>query len=107
MAKAKASEKNEQPQEEVEQLTRFEAVHKALAEVEGDTSYLAIIGSAHELLQASGDADWDDEDATWKIVERACDSLQGLNLIEQTWDVQIHPLRAGKLGNGNDNKNGK
>jgi hypothetical protein len=89
-------------QEPVEKLTRWEAVHKAIAEVDGDTSYLAIIGRAHELLKDSGDADWDDHDATWKWVERACESLEGLGLIEQTWDVQVHPTRTGKLGVNGD-----
>jgi hypothetical protein len=101
MAKQKVQEQVQETQAPVEKVDRWTAVHKALSEVDGDTSYQAIIGRAHELLRDSGDADWDDIDATWKIVERACESLEGLKLIEQSWDVQIHPLRAGKLGNGN------
>lgn len=101
MAKQKNAAKNVQTQEPetVEKLTRREAVCRAISEVDGDTSYDEIIDRAQELLKASGDANADDRDATWNLVERIMENLADIGLVELEWDVRVHPTvaRLGKV----------
>jgi hypothetical protein len=89
----------EQPPEPVEWLDRWTAVHRAIGEVDGDTTYGEIIERAQELLRACGDEDADHR-TLWNVVEKAMTSLVSLGLVECEWEVHVHPLRPGRLGNG-------
>jgi hypothetical protein len=102
MGKKRVEQQDQQPElpaQPVERLDKWTAVHRAIAEVDGDTTYSEIVEHAQELLAASGDGDADFR-TLWNIVEKAMTSLVSLGLVECEWEVRVHPLRPGKLGNG-------
>jgi hypothetical protein len=92
----------QQEEESSEKMTKWRAVHLAIAEIDGSTTYGDIIDRAEELLKAAGEEA--DRDRLWNEVEKAMTHLQALGLVDCEWEVHVI-LNVPKLGL--PSKNGK
>ena len=89
-------EADAQPEQETPvKMNRWKAVHQAIAEIDGSTTYSDIIDRAVELLTAAGEEA--DEDRLWNDVEKAMTHLQELGLVDCEWEVRVI-LNVPKLG---------
>src|SRR5262245_1802588 len=106
MGRQRKTETTEKAKEPAEKLTLREAVCRAIAEIDGDTTYSDILERAIDLLRESGDVEAGDEDTrdkAWKILDGIMDNLADIGLLEQEIEVRVHPLvpRIGKPNGGN------
>lgn len=97
-----ASEEVEGP----ERLSRKEAAHRVIAEVDGDTTLSDLAETANELFVAGhgGDEDYSDTDSAAWHIRRELETLEGIGLVDLRWECVIHP-NVPKLGL--TGKNGK
>lgn len=93
-------------QEEPERLSRKECAHRVIAEIDGDTTLNELADKADKLFVAGrgGDPDYSDPDSAAWHVRKVLDELEGIGLVEMSWECVIHPLVA-RLGL--PGKNGK
>jgi hypothetical protein len=87
-------------QEEPERLSRKECAHRVIAEIDGDTTLNELAEEADALFVAGrgGDEDHSDTDSAAWYVRKVLDELEGLGLVEMSWECVVHPLvpRLGK-----------
>src|SRR5262245_6420660 len=104
MAKSKAHQEQELPreetqveeqhlaeqeeQEEPERLSRKEAAHRVIAEIDGDCTLNELAEKADKLFVAGrgGDSDYSDPDSAAWHVRKVLDELEGIGLVEMAWE---------------------
>jgi len=101
---AEALLQEEQEEEQPEKLNRRECAQRVIAEVDGDTTMTELAEKADALYRASRpDAEPDTDNAAWYI-QKILETLEGVGLVELSWECVIHP-NVPKLGL--PGKNGK
>lgn len=90
---------DEEP-DEPERLSRKECAHRVIAEIDGDTTLAELAADADALFVAGRGGDEEHSDtnnAAWHV-RKVLDELEGLGLIEMSWQCVVHPLvpRLGK-----------
>jgi hypothetical protein len=92
--------------EETERLSRKEAAHRVIAEIDGDTTLSELAEEADKLFVAGrdGDSDYSDPDSAAWHIQKELETLEGIGLVALRWECVIHP-NVPKLGL--PSKNGK
>jgi hypothetical protein len=86
-------------EEEPERLSRKEAAHRVIAEIDGDTTLNELADKADKLFVAGrgGDSEYSDtETAAWHL-RRELETLEGVGLVELSWECVVHP-KVARLG---------
>jgi hypothetical protein len=92
----------EEPREEQEgpeRLSRKEAAQRVIAEIDGDTTLNELAEKADKLFVAGrgGDSDYSDPDSAAWHIQKILETLEGVGLVELSWECVIHP-KVAKLG---------
>jgi hypothetical protein len=88
-----------QEAEEPERLSRRECAQRVIAEVDGDCTLTELAEKADKLFVAGrdGDRDYSDTDtAAWHI-QKILETLEGVGLVELSWECVVHP-KVARLG---------
>jgi hypothetical protein len=94
-----AEEEDEDEDDEPEKLSRTECAQRVIAQVDGDTSISELAEKADKMFVAGrgGDMDYSDEDAAAWHLQKILEVLEGVGLVELTWECVIHP-KVARLG---------
>jgi hypothetical protein len=93
------AEQEDDEDDEPERLNRTECAQRVIAEVDGDVSLAELAEKADKLFVAGrgGDTDYSDEDtAAWHL-QKILEVLEGVGLVELSWECVIHP-KVARLG---------
>ncbi len=84
----------EEEQEEPDRLSRKEAAHRVIAEIDGDTTMTELADKADALFVAGrgGDAEYSDTDSAAWHLRKELETLEGIGLVALSWECVIHPL---------------
>jgi hypothetical protein len=86
-------EAEEQEEEGPERLNRRECAERVIAEIDGDTTLNELADKADALFVAGrdGDDDYSDTDSAEWHVRKILETLEGVGLVELSWECVIHP----------------
>src|SRR4051812_45948815 len=77
-------------EDEPERLNHWEAAHRVVKQIDGDTTLSELAYDANKLVVAGGGKS--NEDRAWNAVLGVLQSLQELGIVEMTEEVSVHPL---------------
>jgi hypothetical protein len=83
-------EQAEQPEEEPERLNHWEAAHRAVRAIDGDTTLSELAYDTDKMVVASGGRS--NEDRAYNTVYSVLQSLEELGMLQLTEEVSVHPL---------------
>jgi hypothetical protein len=86
-------EEPREEEEEPERLSRKECAHRVIAEIDGDTTLNELAEKADALFVAGrgGDSDYSDPDSAAWHIQRELETLEGVGLVELSWECVVHP----------------
>ena len=92
-------EESREEEDEPERLSRKEAAHRVISEIDGDTTLSELAEKADKLFVAGrdGDEDCSDQDSAAWHIRRELETLEGIGLVDLRWECVIHP-NVPKLG---------
>jgi hypothetical protein len=93
-----AQQREEQEEEEPERLSHWQAAHRVVKAIDGDTALSELAYDADKLVVASGGNS--NETKAWNAVYDVLQSLQELGMFHLVEDVQVHPLHRLPSANG-------
>ena len=81
----------QQPEEQqAERLSHWQAAHRVVKAIDGDTALSELADQADKLVVASGGKS--NETRAWNAVWDVLQSMSELGILQLTEDVQVHPL---------------
>jgi hypothetical protein len=89
---------DEEEQEEPERLNHWEAAHRVVKAIDGDTTLSELAHDADQLVMAGGGRS--NYDRSYSTVYSVLQSLQELGMLEMTEEVSVHPLHRLPSANG-------
>src|SRR5690349_16288761 len=98
-AQADAEPPEEEAEEkESERLNHWQAAHRVVKAIDGDTCLSELAADADRLVRDSGGKSNDTK--AWNAVWDVLHSMRELGLVKLTEDVQVHPLHRLPSANG-------
>jgi hypothetical protein len=88
----------EEEEEEPERLNHWQAAHRVVKAIDGDTCLSELAYEADQLVVKSGGNS--NETRAWNNVYNLLYSMSELGMFELTEDVQVHPLHRLPSANG-------
>ena len=85
-----AEEPQGQEEQPVERLNHWQAAHRVVKVIDGDTALSELADQADKLVVASGGKS--NETRAWNAVWDVLQSMSELGILQLTEDVQVHPL---------------
>jgi hypothetical protein len=88
-----------QEEDEPERLSRRECAQRVIAEVDGDCTLNELAEKADKLFVTGrdGDRDYSDPDSAGWHIQKILETLEGVGLVELSWECVIHP-KVARLG---------